>query len=221
MGTHNPTDHEDLLNEMSTEFTRQDYDLKKLIRWIVLSRPYALSSRAGPRNQADEPNRGNTPLFSRFYLRQMRPEELYRSMATLSYAHPTLDRLANHRPPRDRWLRQFTRALGNDQGDETSSFNGTIPQTLMMFHGQLVQTAVSDNRDSFLGSLIENDSLSFNQVVDRMFWATLARKPTGKERRVATQLAKRREASAGDARKEALQDLWWALLNSNEFILNH
>ena len=50
-----------------------------------------------------------------------------------------------------------------------------------------------------------------------MFLAALSRSPTRQEIRVANGLLAARGGNTG----EALRDLWWALLNSNEFILNH
>jgi hypothetical protein len=234
MGPHNATAHQTLLEELAATFAEQEFDLKKLIRWIVLSQPYALSSRSGSRNDIDDPSRGNPPLFSRYYLRQLRPEELYRSLLVASYAKLTPELAAQHRPPRDRWLRQFVQALGNDEGDETTSFNGTIPQTLMMFNGPLMKTATAVRKDSFLAAVLANESLDFNKKLDRLYWAAVARKPNARERKVAAQLAMaraqpdstwpRREqnrAPPTNPQRDALQDVWWALLNSNEFILNH
>jgi hypothetical protein len=231
MGPHNPTVHQPLLDELASAFEQHRFDLKRLIRWIALSQPYALSSRAGSRNDIDDPSRGNPPLFSRFYLRQLRPEELYRSLLVASYARLTPELAAQHQPARDRWLRQFIQALGNDQGDETTSFNGTIPQTLMMFNGPLMQAATAVHKDALLAAVLADQSLDFNQRVDQLYWTALARKATAAERNVATQLAAARArpergwAQRAEDRpmpeRDALQDVWWALLNSNEFILNH
>jgi hypothetical protein len=233
MGPHNPTPHQALLEELASALAQHDFDLKQLIRWIALSQPYALSSRIGSRHEIDEPSRGSRPLFSRSYLRQLRPEELYRSLLVVSYAKLTSELAAKHRPTRDAWLRQFTQSLGNDEGDEITSFGGTIPQTLVMFNGKLMQSAMAVTKKSFLGELTGELSLDFNQKIDRLFWAAVARKPTAQERRAAAQLTvARAEAVArpdgrdnsqprADPHRDALQDIWWALLNSNEFILNH
>ena len=67
------------------------------------------------------PDRATTSMIRRvairhcsvaFILRQLRPEELYRSLLVASYAKLTPELAAKHRPPRDRWLRQFVQALG-------------------------------------------------------------------------------------------------------------
>jgi hypothetical protein len=55
------------------------------------------------------------------------------------------------------------------------------------------------------------------QRMNHLYLAALARLPSGEEMAAANQLFRRR----GGNTAAALQDIWWALLNSNEFILNH
>ncbi len=89
LGPHNPPTHPELLQELSAEFKNRGFDLKALMRWIVLSEPYALSSKATSRNKQDDPSLGERPAFSRFYLRQMRAEELYESLLVATEADLT------------------------------------------------------------------------------------------------------------------------------------
>ena len=231
LGPHNPASHPELHEFLAQRLRDDNFDLKKMIRWITLSDTYALSSRAGSKNKADDPQLGYTPHFSRFYARQMRPEELYESMMRGSYRSFDNDDRAQHRPERGRWLRQFTRALGNDQGDESTTFNGTIPQTLMMFNGPLVDRALRTEEGSLLGDLLRDNTLSDRQRVQYLYWTAFGRAATKRELRVAEQLFAQSAATVGSSSREwqdkkppqayALQDIYWALLNSNEYILNH
>ena len=86
LGEHNPPSHPELLDGLAERFREQSFDLKELVRWIVLSRPYALSSKGTAGNAIDDPALGEKPKFSRFYLRQMRAEELYESLLTATEA---------------------------------------------------------------------------------------------------------------------------------------
>jgi hypothetical protein len=113
-------------------------------------------------------------------------------------------------------LGQFVVAFGNDEGEETTSFNGTIPQALMLFNGDLVKKATSSDKGSFLSELASSE-LNNTQKINYLFEAAFARKPNMNEVKVANQLLAARK---GDL-TAALQDIWWAVLNSNEFILNH
>jgi hypothetical protein len=92
------------------------------------SEAYSLSSKSTPRNKKDDPSLGEKPLFSHFYIRQMQAEELYESLlAATKAAEGDPDEQA---AKKSMWLQQFTVTFGNDEGDEATTFDGTIPQVL-------------------------------------------------------------------------------------------
>ena len=215
LGEHNPPSHPELLEGLAKAFQEQSYNLKELARWIVLSRPYALSSRTTPSNKGDDPAFGERPSFTHFYLRQMQAEQLYESLLTATEADEI--RVGEDAAKKkDRWLGQFVIAFGTDEGDDATTFNGSIPQALMMFNGDLVKEATSTGKGGFLDK-VATSSMSPTQKIDTLYLAALARKPSAKELKTANALlAARRGDVAG-----ALQDVWWAVLNSNEFIINH
>jgi len=217
MGPHNPPSHPALFDALSADMRTAHFDLKGLMRWIVLSRPYGLSSRLTRGNQADAPERGTRPLFSRFYLRPMRAEQLYVSLIIATEADKTYRTSDEQQQAMEKWLRQFTRAFGTDEQDETTTFDGTIPQTLMMMNGELIRRATCAEPGSYLDRVGRDAGLDDKARIRQLFLAAVARKPTPEELRVANQLL---AARAGNV-VEALQDIWWALLNSNEFIMNH
>ena len=216
LGPHNPPSHPELLDRLGQEFAAGGHDLKRLVRWIVLSEPYALSSKLGPKNKRDDPALGEKPLFSHFYLRQMRAEELYESLLVATEADKTKTNYEQQEKTKESWLEQFTIAFGTDEGDESTTFNGTIPQTLMMMNGELVQNATKDETGSFLHKVATSD-LRPGAKIDLLYLSAVARKPTPNDLRLANELL----AARGGDGTAALQDVWWALLNSNEFILNH
>ena len=217
MGPHNPATHPELLDYLGQQIRKKNFDLKQLISWIALSESYALSSRSNSSNESlDDPLLGETPKFSRFYMRQMRAEELYESLITATRALEGRGSYEEQEELKSRWLGQFVVAFGNDEGEETTSFNGTIPQALMLFNGDLVKKATSSDKGSFLNDLASSE-LNNTQKINYLFEAAFARKPNMNEVKVANQLLAARK---GDL-TAALQDIWWAVLNSNEFILNH
>ena len=192
------------------------YDLKKLIRWIVLSDAYGASSRFGDKNKIDDPARGNLPLFSRFYPRQMRAEQLYDSLMIATGADKTVGSADQQKAQRERWLRQFVIAFGTDEIDEATTFNGTIPQVLTLFNGDLMRQATSNTEGTFLQDVSSNYNLKSREKLDRLFLAALARNATMEERNWANKAFAQSEDIG-----TALQDIWWVILNTNEFILNH
>jgi hypothetical protein len=216
LGEHNPPSHPELLDGLALQFREQSFDLKSLIKWIVLSRPYALSSRISKGNTRDDPAVGEKPKFSRFYLRQMRAEDLYESLLTATEADQSRATGEKAAKKKDEWLGQFVIAFGTDEGDDATTFNGSITQVLMLFNGDLVKVATSTGKGGFLDRVASSGGKNAAKI-DALYLAALARKPSAKEVAKANELM---AARSGDA-VGALQDIWWAVLNSNEFIINH
>jgi hypothetical protein len=215
LGDHNPPSHPELLDGLAERFREQSFDLKELIRWIVLSRPYALSSKASKGNQRDDPSLGEKPKFTHFYLRQMRAEDLYESLLTATEADESRGG-EEAAKKKDEWLSQFIIAFGTDEGDDSTTFNGSIPQILMMFNGDLIKQATNTGKGGFLDRVAKSDMKNAAKITT-LYQSALARSPSAKEISAANDMLVARK---GDA-IGALQDIWWAILNSNEFIINH
>jgi hypothetical protein len=216
LGPHNAPSHPELLDYLGVQFRENSFNIKELMKWVALSEPYSLSSKISAGNKADDPTLGEQPKFSHFYLRQMSAEQLYESLLTATHAQETQASYEEQEKTKREWLSQFVIAFGNDEGLEATTFNGTIPQALMMMNGDLVKKATSGEQGSFLWK-IANSNLSNVQKIEYLFQAGLARKPNNNELTIANKLLVARK---GDP-VAALQDMWWAVLNSNEFILNH
>ncbi|MEI7780462.1 MAG: DUF1549 domain-containing protein [Planctomycetota bacterium] len=216
LGEHNSPSNPELLDGLGAQFREQSFDLKELIKWITLSRPYSLSSKVSKGNSRDDPALGETPKFSHFYLRQMRAEELYESLLTATEADQSRATGEKAAKKKDEWLRQFVIAFGTDEGDDATTFNGSITQVLMMFNSELMKVATGTGKGGFLDR-VAADGTKNAAKIDALYMAALARKPSAKEVSKANELMIARK---GDA-IGALQDIWWAVLNSNEFIMNH
>ena len=216
LGPHNNPSHPALLDYLGEQFRYVSHDIKELIKWITLSEAYSLSSRITKGNTKDDPLLGEQPKFSHFYLRQMRAEELYESLLVATEAHKTRGSFEEVERQKADWLRQFTLAFGTDEGDEATTFNGTIPQALMLFNGDLIKKAIDTSNGSFLHRVAASN-LKPEAKIDYLFNAALSRDPNKNEITVANQLLVARKGDGA----AALQDIFWAVLNSNEFIIQH
>jgi hypothetical protein len=212
----NPPTHPELLEYLSEQFIAHDHDVKRLVRWIALSEPFGLSSRISPQNAGDAPENGVSPLFSRYYTRQIEAEAIYDSLSLLAAGGDRSSEVfADLQRVRRDWLDQFTLDLETDEGDEANMFNGAVPQSLAMMNGEIVQATLASDQ-GFLKQVILSD-LRPAEKLERLFLAALARKPDRREIEAANRLLAGRQGDVSGA----LEDLWWALLNSNEFILDH
>jgi Protein of unknown function (DUF1549)/Protein of unknown function (DUF1553) len=212
-GPHNQPSHPEVLDRLAKDFREGGYDVKKLCRWIMSTQAYQLSSIKARGSEKEE------GLFSSMPLKPMTPEQLFDSLLTATAAHKagTVDD-GNKR--RDAWLRQFIFAFANDEAEESTSFQGTIPQALMMMNGELMEEALSGKPGSFLCEVIDHAShlgrAPDTYMVDAIYLAALSRHPSAKELNQAREYLHNFPDSL-----QVLQDLFWALLNSNEFILIH
>jgi hypothetical protein len=219
MGPHNPASHPELLDRLSDEFVKSKYDLKQLVRWICNSEAYNLTSRFGKKNTIDDPAAGETPLFSHLYVKSMSAEQLYDSLIIATEAHKSgRSSWDQAEKQRQQWMRQFVEAFDVDENDEATTFNGTIPQALMMMNGQLTENAINTKAGSYLYRVLTDKSKD-EQKVEKLFFSALGRAPSRTESSKLKRFLRTKKMNS--EKLAAYQDLYWALLNSNEFIFNH
>jgi len=210
-----------LLNELAGQLKHYDYDLKKLIRWICNSDAYNLSCVANKTNEAPE----KETLFSRMLMKSMTPEQLFESLmlATNSEAAESKD---GKKKLKDKWLEDLISNFGDDEGNEVN-FNGTVVQALMMMNGKEINDAIT-RKDKGTVDLAIKSSRTQEEVITKLYLATLNRKPTKHEVTTIVQemfplvdpkvrLKDNEKANFNNR----FYDLFWALLNCNEFLLNH
>ena len=219
MGPHNPASHPELLLRLSQEFVASGYNIKQLIRTICATEAYGLGSQFNDKNKTDDPAAGEMPLFSHLYLKSMQAEQMYDSLIVASNAHQSgRGGWSAQEEQRQKWMQQFVVAFENDENDESTTFNGTIPQALMMMNSELIDKACSIERGSFLFETMSKPG-SEPQKIQDLYLAALSRHPTRSE---ISKVQKMLNANSYRTNKlNGYQDLFWALLNSNEFVLIH
>jgi len=229
MGPHNAPTHPELLDRLTREFVSSHYDVKQLARWICNSKPYQLTSQFNPANQVDDPETGVTPFFSRVYVKAMTAEQLYDSMLIALNGNSSyiIDRSVMSKD-RQQWLQQFVYAFENEENDELVDFHGTIPQALMMMNGDLIQHVMRSQPGSLLNQVASRQKTE-TQRIRLLYLTVLSRSPSSKELAAVRKLiADHRRAQRAQQPKtlrisltDDYEDVLWALLNSNEFLLVH
>lgn len=215
MGPHNSPSYPELLRGVAVNFAEAKYDLRRLTRWIVESDAFALSSQIRPGNESDTPEIGSTARFSRYYTRQMQAEEVFDSLVSAAKLGRSGASTSNLEKSRREWLAQFSQNMATDDGSETSQFDGSVRQSTVMLNGELMRRAVSSQDEGFLKSVVQSE-LPVEAKIEHLFLASLSRKPTAREMEAAKTVL-----AGGNLAPSAFEDVWWALLNSNEFILDH
>ncbi len=226
-GDHNPPAIDGLLETLADAFRDHGYDVRELLCWIAATRTYQASSLTNRSNALD------STFFSHMPLRPMSPEQLFASVQT---ATGTSD---------DRPRRDFLETFASAETERTGKYAGTIPQALLLMNGSYINGAVKATDESFTGRLLARARAKGGSnpdlfVINNLYMAALTRRPTRRELSNARALFNDRIDSQtqqwvwstaknrGDAEKilknyadpaKVTEDLFWALLNANEFLL--
>jgi hypothetical protein len=206
----NPASHPELLDELARQFAEHQFDLKFLIRAITASRAYQSASTAD-KDKPDDPR-----LFARMALRGMTPEQIFDSlsMATGFREKRTTRRFFYQDDSlRAEFLKQFATT------DKRTEFQTSILQSLLLMNGKLTEQVTSLERSATLAAVADSPFLNTDEKVETLFLAVLARPPRSDERERFGRYV--RSGGVRSDAKAALGDVFWVLLNSPEFILNH
>jgi hypothetical protein len=216
-GAENPPSHPALLDELARQFVAHQYDLKFLVRAITASRTYQLSSATTDSSQSD------LRLFTRMAVKGMTGEQLFDSLAV---ATGYQDRQESPQPgryfsPRTEFLAKFS-----NPSDKRTEYQTSILQALTLMNGKLTNEVTDPEAHhgppQTLTLIAVLDAPFFDTTakqVEALYLATLSRKPRAEELERFVKFVDR--AGAERDVKKALADVFWALLNSSEFILNH
>ena len=213
MGPHNSPSHPELLAELAEQFVSHRYDIPRLIRWLVCSDAFHLSSTSSIAASLDNPPSGSKPLFSRYYTRQTESEPVFASMLAMIGESKSL-RNAQVDSNSQKWLGQFQTDPDRDVGDGNVLVQRRYLRQLEAFRGRAMRRALAADQTSLLRRVADSD-MKYTDQVRHVFWASLSRDPTRREAVAAKRLL---SANDGD-RAGTLQDMWWALVNSHEYVL--
>jgi hypothetical protein len=223
VGGESKESHPELLDELARGFATHQFDLKYLIRAITASKAYQLSSAATDKGQVDP------HLFARMPLRGMTPEQLFDSVAeAIGYTEDVPENNAlvirlQPNTPRAQFVAKF-----GGQTDKATESQTSILQALSLMNGRFIADATSldARRSPRLSAILDAPFMTTATRVETLYLATLSRKPTPREgermiRYVETGGDVRTDQPTQEQKNAALADVYWVLLNSSEFVVNH
>jgi hypothetical protein len=202
------------LELMARDFVSHGYDLQRLIHLIVATEVFQLDSQAKHELRPEHEQH-----WASFPVTRLRPEQVVGAVIQACSLN-TLDRQSHIlvRLMRLGQQQDFIKRYGDPGEDEFISRGGTIPQRLLMMNGQLMRERTEDNivfNAATRIAALANDSPA---ALETTYRAVLGRAPTAEEQDYFLQ--KWRENSDWQP-KQAVEDLYWVLLNSTEFSWNH
>lgn len=201
--------HPEILDELARELVAHKFDLKYLIQAIVHTRAYQRATTA----QA-KVGREDYLLFARMSVRGLTPDQLYDSVLEATYFQEPQtafnQRVFFMQPqtPRGQFLTRFTT---QDKRHETQT---SILQALFMMNGKFLTDRINPENNESLATLIRQKT-SNEKKVETLYLMVLSRLPRAEE---SARLV--RHVESGDPSR-TIPDVYWALLNSAEFMLNH
>jgi hypothetical protein len=202
-----PGPHPELLNLLASDFAAGGYDLKRLVRGIVLSRAYQLAAEAPvpADEQAADQEARRLQHFARFATRPLSVDQLYRSIVQAT-GHPAA---APPEPGPDGTVEDD----GADHPvDALTERALSMQRTLALMNGPYVQEAIQAGAQALVQAHGEQAGPAH---VEALFLAALSRRPTAAEAEAMLKLVQSGEGAQG------LEDALWVVLNSAEFNSNH
>ena len=211
----NPPVNAELLAELGRRFTEYNYDFKKLVRDICTSRTYQLSTATNETNASDHRN------FAHAELRRMRSEVMLDCISQVTNTQnkfrglPTGARAVQIADGNTStyFLTAFGRASRMTPCSCEVKMQPNLSQALHMLNGD------TSNSRILQGKLVETrlaDGKTPEEIVTELYIKCFSRKPTEQELHGLNAAV-----TSGENQREILEDIFWSLLNSREFLFNH
>lgn len=212
----NPPSNRPLWNALNKEFVDHRFSLRHLVRVIMNSRTFQLSSETRPENATE------TRFYSHFYARRLPSEVL---LDAVSYSTGIPDEFAGYpvgiraiQVPDPSVKSYFLSLFGRSERTTACacerSGDVTLPQLLFLQSGDDLMGKLNQDQGRMKELLRKN--LASSELLDEVFLACLARLPRDEEKGAILP-----SLESAENKEEAVRDLFWALLNTKEFAFNH
>jgi len=209
----NPPSNGPLLDALAEDFRKQGYDLKKLLRTIMSSYVYNLSSQPNDANVAD------TRHYSRHYRQRLRAEVLLDAVSDITAVAESFQAMPDGSRAMELWtvrseslfLDSFGRPDPNQDPPCERTTDTTVVQALHVMNSPRLHAKITT--DSGRAATLAASDRSPQEIVAELYLLVYARSPTEEELKVGLKLFDEKDSN----RRRATEDLLWALLNTPEF----
>lgn len=214
----NPASVPPLLDALAADFVKHNYDLKHLLRTIMASRAYQLSSKSTPANRVDV----NNVYYTRFSVRRLTAEQLadavdFATATKTKYTGLPLGTRAIQLPDSE-IASFFLDVFGRPPRQITCECERTtqpnIGQALHLLNGDFLNQKLGDGKGRIADLLKAKKTVP--QLIEELYLVTLSRPPREDELSRAVFWI-----SNAPSVREGAQDVLWALMNSREFMFNY
>ena len=226
----NPSSNEKLLSALAKFLADQRYDLKALMRAILQSETYQRGSESLPGNATD------SRYYSRYYTRRLMAEAMLDAFSQVTGVPTEFRRdlrnanrgigdrypvtLRAFQLPDSNIASYFLKTFGRADRLQTCECERTeepsLAQALHIANGDTINAKLA-TKDNHIATLLAAKKTN-EEILEDAFLSTLSRWPTATEKTRSLKLL----ADAGEPeRRAALEDLYWSLLSSKEFLFNH
>jgi Protein of unknown function (DUF1553)/Protein of unknown function (DUF1549)/Bacterial Ig-like domain (group 2) len=212
----NPPANEELLDALARDFIAHGYDVKAITHTILSSRVYQQSSVATPTNARDLKH------FARAYPRRLTAEEALDAVAAVTGKpdrfgiRPAGTRAIQLRDarPGSYFLEVFGRPKREILCACERDMQANLAQSLHLINSDNLNSKISAD-DGRIARLLKAGATDRN-IIAELYLAALSRYPSPREMQATLQ-----QLRDARSRREGLEDVLWALLNSEEFLFNH
>lgn len=203
--------HVELLDALARELVAHKFDVKFLFRAILHSEAYQRSSVGGATAE-------DYLFFAHRAVRALTPEQVFDSIAEATdyrdpnaqIMNPNFNDFNQPRTPRNEVQAKF---MTQDPRDEPQT---SILQALFLMNGKFLGERTKLENNTALQTLARQPTPTARKV-ETLYMMVLSRPPRPEESERAVRYVER----GGPSQGQSLSDLYWALLNSGEFLLNH
>jgi hypothetical protein len=213
----NPPSNGPLLDWLAQDFVAHKFDLKHLMRTIMSSHLYRLSSLPNDTNVGDVRN------YSRSQRRRLPAEALLDAVCSVTETRESFDSLPANSFARESWNvkqeSQFLDAFGRPNASAECpcerDAKPSVVQALHLMNSTKLQARLVDEKGR--AARLAKSALTPGQITEELYLAAFSRLPTAEELNITTRTLE----NAAGSKQQAIEDVMWALLNSAEFVFNH